>query len=359
MLEFEVDFADALIDVERKVTLKGASAHAEVVIQTKTERAGQIWRSQITVQADEKGQVDLAQIAPLAGSYTQKQSMGLIYTQVAENAAATELFPHSVHHPVYTEIEAKLGDQVAQTVLTQRLTHNTVQRVELVEKNVKGVMFVPGSAGDKPAIVVLKHNASKPIDEAQAALYAARGYTALALDYTYTPALDAELAELEVFQLALQWLRDNVTPKNNFVAVSGYGEGAELALLLGVRLNTEVSAIIACEPTTVAPSSYPLEVEQCLAPLLLASGQLHTSSQYQRSIGQRLQQHGFDYNFQWYDYEGVAQGLSFPHVPTRHLCSSSEQALLLAKANKDVWFAIIGFLHQAVLETGRPQQLHA
>lgn len=359
MLEFEVDFADALIDVERKFTLKGAPAHVEIGIQTKTERAGQIWRSQITVLSDDKGQVDLTQIAPIAGSYRQKQSMGLMYTQVAENAEATALFPHSVHHPIYTEIEARLGDQVARTVLIQRLTHNTVQRVELVEKNVKGVMFVPSSAGAKPAIVVLKQNASKPIDEAQAALYAARGYTALALDYPHTPGLDAELTELELFQLALQWLRENLTPKNNFVAVSGYGEGAELAIQLGVQFNTEVSAIVACEPTATVLSPYPLEVEQCLAPLLLASGQLHTSSQYQRSIGQRLQQHGFDYNFQWYDYEGVAQGLSFPHVPTLHVSSTLEQAVLLAKANKDVWFAIIGFLHQAVLEAGRPHQLHA
>ncbi len=358
MLEFEVDFADALIDIDRKLTVKGAPAQAELVIHTKTERAGHIWRSQITVQADDEGKVDLSKVSPSAGSYTQAQPMGLFYTQLAENASATDLFSDSVHHAIHTEIEAQCGDQVAKTVLTQRLTHSTVQRVEIREQDLKGVLFVPSSAGDKPAVLVLKKQAVAPLDEAQGALYAARGYTALVLDYSATPDLSADVDELAIFQLALGWLRDNASPKNNFIAVSGYGEGAELAVLLGVQLKAEVSAIIACEPSAAVPASYPLEVENCQAPILLASGQLHRGNDYQQAIGQRLQQHGFDYNFQWYSYEGVEQGLSFPHVPTLHSSASAEQALLLAQANKDLWFAIIGFLHQAVIEAARPSQLN-
>lgn len=358
MLEFEVDFVDALIDIDRKLTLKGAPAQAELVIHTKTERAGHIWRSQITVHADADGKVDLCEAIPSAGSYTAKQPMGLFYTQLAENAGATDLFSDSVYHAIHTEIEAQCGEQVASTVVTQRLTHSTVQRVEVIEKDLKGVLFVPSSAGEKPAVLVLKAQAAALLDEAQAALYAARGYTALVLDYQTTPALAADLDELTVFQVALRWLRDNTSPKNNFIAVSGYGEGAELAVLLGVQLKTEVSAVIACEPTAAVVAPYPLAVENCQAPILLASGQLHSGSQYQQAIGQRLQQYGFDYNFQWYNYEGVEQGLSFPHVPTLHQTKSSEQALVLAQANKDLWFAIIGFLHQAVIEAARPAQLN-
>lgn len=358
MLEFEVDFVDALIDIDRKLTLKGAPAQAELVIRTKTERAGHIWRSQITVRADEAGQVDLNKVAPSAGSYTQVQPMGLFYTQLAENAGATDLFSDSMHHAIHTEIEAQYGEQVATTVVTQRLTHSTVQRVEIIEKDIKGVLFVPSSAGAKPAVLVLKKYAAAPLDESQGALYAARGYTALVLDYAATPDVNADRDALAVFQVALAWLRDNTGPKNNFIAVSGYGEGAELAVLLGVHLNAEVSAVIACEPTAAVPASYPLAVENCQAPILLASGQLHSSNAYQQAIGQRLQQHGFDYNFQWYSYEGVAQGLSFPHVPTLHNSESAEQALVLAQANKDLWFAIIGFLHQAVIEAASPAQLN-
>lgn len=359
MLEFEVDFADTLIDIDRKLTLKGAPAQAELIIQTKTERAGQVWRSQITVQADADGCVDLTQAVPLAGSYADKSAMGLWYTQRAENAAAVDLFPASVHHALHTEIEAQYAEQKAQTVVTQRLTHATVQRVEVNEPQFKGVLFVPSSSSAKPALLLLKRYSSAPLDEAQAALFAARGYTALALDYEHTPAITVESAALESFRAALQWLRDQTSPKNNFVGVCGYGEGAELAVLLGVKLNTEVSAVIACEPIAATHDSYPLAVEDCLGPILLASGQQHLGSDYQRAIGQRLQKYGFDYNFQWYNYEGVGAGLSFPHVPTLHHVNSSAEALVLAQANKDLWFAIIGFLHQAVIEAASPHQLNS
>jgi len=359
MLAFELDFADALIDIDRKLTVKGAPAHTELVIHSKTERAGQIWRSQITVQTDEHGMVNLADVAPSAGSYTTAQPMGLIYTQLAENAASTELFPVSVHHALHTELEAHCAGQVAKTVLTQRLTHATVQRVEINQPGFHGIMFVPSTAGDKPAVMVLKNQSAAPLDEAHAALYAARGYIALALDYAQTPSLDTDPEALMPFKLALAWLRTTMRPKHNFVAVSGYQQGAELALLLGVQLADQVSAVIACEPTAAVRSPYPLAVENSLGPILLASGQQHVSSQYHHTIGQRLEQAGFDYNFQWYDFEGVGAGLSFAHVPTLHLCPDAEQALRLAAANKELWFAIIGFLHQAVIEAARPTQLHA
>lgn len=359
MLAFELDFADALIDIDRKLVVKGAPAHTDLTIHSKTERAGQVWRSQITVQTDAQGKVDLSAVAPTAGSYTGAQPMGLIYTQLAENAASGDVFPASVHHALHTELEAHCAGQVAKTVLTQRLTHATVQRVEINQPDFHGIMFVPSTTGDKPAVIVLKNQSAAPLDEVHAALYAARGYITLALDYDQTPTPEAEPETLLPFKAALAWLRTTMSPKNNFVAVSGYQEGAELALLLGVQLATEVSAVIACEPTVAVRSPYPLAVENCLGPILLASGQEHTSSQYHHAIGQRLEQFGFDYNFQWYDFEGVGAGLSFAHVPTLHLYQDVEQALRLATANKELWFAIIGFLHQAVIEAARPTQLHA
>lgn len=341
MLEINVDFADALIDIDRKITLTGAPAHTEVLIRTKTERAGQIWRSEFSVQSDEKGEAECP--------------MSLIYKQRAENAASTELFPLSVHHALQTVVEAQSGEhktvELKPTVITQRLTHDSVQRVEIREEGIKGVLFVPAGAA-VPAVLVLKRQAADAIDEAHAALYAARGYAAFALDYAETPAIDATAESLVYFSKVLDWLREKVRPKHHFVAVSGYEEGAELALLLGVYFSAQVSAVIACEPTAAVPSgTHPLAIEEIQAPLLLASGRSHSSSAYQESIGKRLQQYGFDYNFQWYNFEGVAAGLRFPHIPTTNHAADAEQVQALAEANKVLWFSIIGFLHQAVAES--------
>lgn len=359
MLELKVDFLDSLIDIDRKITLTGAPAQAQVVIRTKTERAGHVWRSEITVKSDENGEVDLSTAIPISGSYAEASAMGLIYTQQAENAATTELFPISVHHALHTEIEAFVGDLKALIVLTQRLTHETVQRVEVNESGVKGVLFVPATPGAQPAVMVLKRQGAQSPDEAHAALYAARGYAALALDYNVTPELTADLEQIAPFGQALDWLREKIRPKHHFVAVSGYEEGAELALMLGVQLADKVSAVIACEPTATATSPYPLAIEEMQGPLLLASGRAHSSSAYHQAITERLHQYGFDYNFQWYDFEKVGAGLRFSHVPTTLTTTDPEQVMALAAANKSLWFSITGFLHQAVAEAAAPKQLNA
>lgn len=359
MLELKIDFPDALIDLDRKITVTGVPAETAVQITTKTERAGHVWRSQVTVQSDSQGLVDLSTMAPSEGSYTTVNAMGLIHGQQAENAATTDVFSTSVYHPLHTEIEVKVADEVSRTVLTQRLTTESVQRVDITENGLKGVLFLPTSLSVAPAVMLLKRQATGPVDEAHAALYAARGYAAFALDYTELPALDAKADQLGYFAQALDWLRETVSPKHHFVAVSGYEEGAELALLLGTELASEVSAVLACEPTAALKSDYPLAIENIQGPLLLASGKPHSSSAYCKSVADRLQKTGFDYNFQWYDFEGVGAGLRFSHVPTTLTTSTTEQVSVLGLANKALWFAIIGLLHQAVAEAAAPKQLHA
>lgn len=350
MLEIKVDFPDALIDIDRKISIQGAPAQADVLISSKTERAGHVWRSQITVKSDASGAVDLATATPSAGSYEEPSAMGLLYAQQAENASAKELFPNSVHHALHTELEVSCEGQTAQTVLTQRLAQDAVQRVEIRENGLKGILFVPATSAEHPAMIVLKRQASQPLDESHAALYASRGYVTLALDYEHTPAIDSNVGQVAYFEQAFDWLREKVSPKHHFVGLCGYEEGAELAVLLGVLLPNKVSAVLACEPTAAVQNPYPLAVETIQGPLLLASGQDHSSSAYHQAIGERLQQHGFDYNFQWYDFEGVAAGLQFSHVPTTPHANSAAQVLKLAQANKALWFSMIGFLHQAVAE---------
>lgn len=359
MLELKIDFPDALIDIDRKITLTGAPAQTAVQFSTKTDRAGQIWRSQFTIQTDDQGQVDLSVVAPSEGSYTTVNGMGLIHSQQAENAAADDFFPASVFHALHTEIEAHCAGQQLSAVLTQRLTNDSVQRVEITESGIKGLLFLPTTVTVAPAVIVLKRQTSGQVDEAQAALYAARGYAALALDYTEQPTLQASPESLAYFEQALDWLRATVSPKHHFVAVSGYEQGAELALVLATQLASKVSAVLACEPTAAVQSNYPLAIENSQGPLLLASGKEHSSSGYCKSVAERLQQTGFDYNFQWYDFEGVAAGLRFSHVPTTLGGNTAEQVVALGKANKALWFSMIGFLHQAVAEAAAPKQLHA
>ena len=190
MLTITVDFPDALIDIDRKITIKGAEPHTEVVVSTLTERANQLWRSEHRLQSDAQGQLQCG--------------LELIYHQRSENAAATDLFPSSVHHALHTQLFAQSGalksDEKKPTVITQQLTYQSVQRVDIDEAGLRGVLFVPASAAAAPAVLLLKRQLKGAVDEAQAALYAARGYIAFAIDYNEKPSLDS-------FSAALDWLR--------------------------------------------------------------------------------------------------------------------------------------------------------
>lgn len=355
MLKIEIDFVDALIDIDRKITIKGASPNAEVLVRTKTERAGQVWRSEHKYQADKNGQVDL-KTEPATDDEKEISALAIIYTQQAENASASCLLNPMVYHPLHTEIEAESEAQSASHVLTQRLLPETVQRVEVDEPDFKGLLFVPATTNSKAAVLVLKEKTNSALDESHAALYGARGYIALALDYDASDVQNVLVFQEKIAQV-LEWLRETMRPKNSFVAVSGYREGADLALNLAIALAAQVSALIACEPTQVKPTC--IEVENVQGPVLIASGQLHSGQAYNQELANRLQKTGFDYRFQWYSFQAVNQGLSFPHLPTTLSTHSKAEALVLAEASKELWFGIIGFLHQAVAEAGAPTQLDA
>ncbi|NLJ61901.1 MAG: hypothetical protein GX332_01120 [Alcaligenaceae bacterium] len=358
MLQIAIDFPDSLIDIDRKITISGAAAHQLVTVQTMTERGnGQVWRSQLVYKSDAQGKVDLSTAVP-EGMETALP-LQLLYEQRPENAATQDVYPLSVHHALHTQIDVSSEGQQAQTVLTQRLATETVQRVELDQDGVKGVFFVPTFAGDKPAVLVLKSAAEQPVQEELAALYAARGYMALALDYAHTPAAEASKEDLALFECALRWLRESCKPKHQFVAVCGTGQGAQLALLLGVRFSLEVSAVIAWEPATSQFEAQLIAVDQLQGPLLMASGKAHHGSAYFKQVVAQLEQSGFDYRVQWYNFEGVAAGLQPPHIPVRLHCDVASQVVDLATANKTLWFGVIAFLHQAVAEAAIPNQLHA
>jgi fermentation-respiration switch protein FrsA (DUF1100 family) len=142
-----------------------------------------------------------------------------------------------------------------EAILIQRLAAAGVSRRELREEGLVGTLFTPGGAGPHPAVMVL-NGSGGGINEPRAALYAARGFAALALGYFKAPGLPDYISNtpLEYFQKGMQWLRREVRPAADFLAVSGQSRGGELALLLGATFPEAVSAVVAYVPGAVVHS---------------------------------------------------------------------------------------------------------
>jgi len=251
--------ATALIDVPRVFTLEGFHPHSAVTLTlTSRQPDGETWRSRNTFIADAKGSVDVSGQAPESGGYGVADGQGPIWSQSPARAGdaqdADDLpAPESADGVIHLIAAASdTHGNHASARFEQRHADIGVTRQPLNEDGLVGVLYTPAGPGPHPAIVVL-NGSGGGINEARAALFASRGYAALALGYFGAPGLPDYLSAipLEYFERALQWLRTTVRPAGDFVAVSGHSRGGELALLLGSLYPQAVSAVIAYVPSSV------------------------------------------------------------------------------------------------------------
>ncbi|AMH42951.1 MULTISPECIES: acyl-CoA thioester hydrolase/BAAT C-terminal domain-containing protein [Burkholderiaceae] len=242
----------ALIDVARDIVLSGFTPNAEVdAIARQIQHDGSEWESINRFIADETGCIDLRTAVPVSGDYAGSgaQAMGIVWSMrcVKEVPGVDSI------EPLQVEIEARdTRGATAHASFTQQFLADGVTRREVREQGIVGTLFIPGTPGPHPAVIVL-NGSGGGINEPRAALYAAHGIAAFALGYFKAPGLPPAISRtpLEYFARALGWLRQAVQPRNGFVAIAGQSRGGELALLLGATYPDLVSAVIGYVPSAV------------------------------------------------------------------------------------------------------------
>ncbi|CAM4016815.1 Palmitoyl-CoA hydrolase [Bordetella tumbae] len=247
---------DDLIDVPRQIRVEKLTPGQVVEISTRTVRDAVAWTSQAQFRADENGIVDLTRDAPVAGSgsYDEVSPMGLIWSQAPESASRN-VFNTPVTEPLVTQISVRGTDVSLGGELVQRLAADGVTRREVREDGLVGVLYLPPGPGPHPAVMIL-NGSGGGFNEPRAALYASRGYAALSLAYFKAPGLSDYISNtpLEYFQTGMDWIRRELKPAHDFVAISGQSRGGELVLLLGAAFPEAVSAVVAYVPGAVVHS---------------------------------------------------------------------------------------------------------
>jgi len=241
--------ARALIDVPRHVVATGFPPGQPVEITARlVQNDGSLWQSWASFIAAPDGSVDLARDAPLAGDWAGVEPMGMVWSMRARGMAGP---------PAATPVEdlqvaitaTGAGRLRAEGQFTQQYLAPGVTRREIRTRGLVGTLFTPPGPGPHPALIMLAGSGGG-IMEARAALFAAHGYTALALGYFGVPGLPPRISgtRLEYFAEALDWLRETCAPRRGFVAVAGVSRGGELSLLLGATFPERVSAVVAYVP---------------------------------------------------------------------------------------------------------------
>ncbi len=280
------------VDVSRRVTVQGLAPDERVEIGVTTRgNDGAKWTAHPVYIADSEGSVDLARDAPVQGDYQDVDVDGFFWSQaLVEQAAAPIPAGRQQVRPISVEITVRGSAGVlAKDTFEQSFLAPGVRRTHLDQDGFVGTLFVPGSVGPHPVIVVL-NGSGGGVNEERAALLAAHGFAALALGYFGAPGLPAHISStpLEYFERALKWLHREFKPLVDFIAVMGQSRGGELSLLLASEYPDLVSAVVAYVPSSVVhgvlAAGYP--GENRFAPAWTRAGKPLTTVWAQNEVAQ-------------------------------------------------------------------------
>lgn len=253
--QLEISPQTALIDVPRRIIVRGLAPGRRVTLRTRTVRGPEVeWTSEALFLAGADGCVDLGRDAPVSGSYSGVSAMGLIWSQ-------TQTIADAPHDPFALEPSAALRTEVRAVLddgselcghFVQELAAEGVTRREIRDEGLSATLFTPATPGPHPVVMVL-NGSGGGINEPRAALYASRGYAALAVGYFKSPGRSDYISDthLEYFETALQWIHRELHPKDGFVALSGQSRGGELVLLLGSLFPDLVKAVVGYVPSAL------------------------------------------------------------------------------------------------------------
>jgi dienelactone hydrolase len=309
--------------------------------------------SQADFVADSEGRIDTSKQSPVAGSYLEVSSMGLIWSmKPASRKASRYLPPRSFGVQTIEFRLMRRSAQLASARLEQIPIAEGVERVGLHDGELRGTLFLPPGNDRHPGVLVLG-GSEGGMPSRRAAWLASHGFAALALAYFRYDDLPKLLAgiPLEYFGQALNWMahRPQIAPGR--IAVMGASRGGELALQLG-SMFPAIKAVVAYVPANVrypaccgfTPVPYAwtwegrglayrplrsgfgqeamamqalIKVELTEGPILLISGtedRIWNSSSMADSVVARLKQFRFAYNVEQLKYPHAGHGAGRPEI---------------------------------------------
>lgn len=242
----------ALIDESVEILISNLPANEQIIIEASCkDKDNNAWTSRATFQTDDKGIINVARQAPIEGSYSGVDPMGLVWSIAP---ADKEVLQRTGALNTY-EIELSVFSK--DKLLAKKIIHRLpvspdVERKEIREDGIVGTLFYPKNMKNGPGIIVVGGSGGR-IPEDFAQLLASHGYAVLALGFFRVEGLPKNLENipLEYFETAMQWFKKQPQVDKNRVAISGRSRGGELVLLLAATFPEQMRAVIAYVPSGI------------------------------------------------------------------------------------------------------------
>lgn len=222
----------ALMDEPLQIQVRGAVPGTLVRVNAAVRPHGKVlWSSSAQFRADARGVIDLAKDAPVRGSYSGVDAMGLIWSMHQATSYAGLGAPGLAPLPYVFSASTADGFTTHVTVRRLRLAEN-VSCGSIEEGALVAYVCRPKNVLRAPAIIVLGGSEGGE-QRRMAAMFAAHGFVSAAVAYFGVTPLPSILREIPVEDVgrALAWLQSQPFVDREHIGVWGGSKGGELALL--------------------------------------------------------------------------------------------------------------------------------
>jgi hypothetical protein len=239
-VNFSVSPERALNDQPVRIVVSGLEPGASVTLRAgMVDDFGRSWQAQAQFAAESDGTVDVAAMAPLRGSYTDIDAMGLFWSMVPTGGPMTGPRTKNALEPTRVTITVEADDSVTASRKIERLfVADGVERVPVRESGLVGTLFLPTGSGACPGVLVFSGSGGGA-EEGRAALLASHGFAAFALAYFTAPTLPENLVDipLEYFETGLEWMAQHPGVRADRIGVTGGSRGGGAGLAPGLDVS--------------------------------------------------------------------------------------------------------------------------
>lgn len=389
-----IDAPDA-VALDERFALSAAGVGADPVrIEAVTEFGeGDKWAAHATFEPAD-GRVDVAEQAPVDGTYESADPMGLFWSM--EPRGETGGFLRETQDLTIrvrdsdvdggAETDPDATDPLAETTITRHLLPPGSEETHLEEPIVGTVVEAPD---ERPAPgIVLFHGSggNRPVTRARA--LAGHGFSVLALQYfgeRWDEVPDALVeVPLEYVREAIEWFREHEAVSDAPIGLGGVSRGGELAMEMATRVD-DVGAVVnwvgagvlvaalsqgTRRPGTGAwsvdgdPLPYvphtsfstlddervdeaSVDLEAIEAPILLISAgsdEVWPSRYLLNRTESRLDALEYDYEYEHLSYDDAGHSIGVPYLPTYRRPLRHRQAT--ATASADSWPTVLEYFER-------------
>lgn len=247
-----------LFDKPFEVVISGVKANTTIRVDCLLKNDEQPWYlSFATYMANKDGVVNIAKDAPMIGTYSGVDAMGLLWSMQPYDKTINHLSVNGNENEVCFMVSIN-DDVILQKSIIRSFSSPDIEKKIIQEKGLIGAFCYPKGKTNLPGIMTVSGSGGG-FATVMAEILASNGYAVLALGYFGKGGLPQNLEniDLEYFYKAIQWLKRQPEVNKNNIILRGPSRGGELVLLLAATFPNEINGVIAIAPSSVLIGGFP------------------------------------------------------------------------------------------------------